>query len=95
VHVLLHEHHFVRRGDEVEHRHDVRVMHLRRDASLVHEHRDELGVLGELRQQALRSDDAREAFIAHESSDVDRRHAATSDLPVEHVPPDGDGMAFF
>ena len=89
VHVLLHEHDVVGRRDEVEHRYDVPVMDLRRDPRLVHEHRDELGVLGELGQQALRRDDAREPLVADEARDMDRRHTAARDLAMQDVPADG------
>ena len=63
---------------------------LRRDARLVEEHRDELGVLGELGMQALRGDDAREALVAHEARDVDRRHTAARDLAMQQIAADRD-----
>ena len=43
--------------------------------------------------QPLRRDDAREALVAHEPRDVDRRHAAARDLPMQQVATDGD-LAF-
>ena len=49
------------RGHDVERRHDVGVADARGEARLVEEHRDELGVLRELRVQALDRDRAREA----------------------------------
>ena len=37
--------------------HDVRVVHARREARFVHEHRDELGVVGELLADLLHDDE--------------------------------------
>jgi len=68
-------------------------MNLRCDARLVEEHRDEVGVLGELGEQALRGDDAAESFIAHQPSDMDRGHATTRDLAMEDVASDRDRLA--
>ena len=59
----------------------------RGEARLVEEHRDELGVLRELRMQALDRDGAREADRAEEAPEVDRRHAARGDLVVERITP--------
>ena len=87
VHVLLNEHDFIAGRHHVEHGHDVAVMDLRSDACLVEEHRDEVGVLGELGMQSLRRDDAREAFIADEARDVNRRHATARDLAMQYVTP--------
>ena len=92
VHVLLDEHDLVAGRHDVEHGHDVAVVDLRRDARLVEEHRDELGVLGELGMQALRGDDAREALVAHQARDVDRRHPAARDLAVQQVAADRDRL---
>ena len=47
--------------DDVERRHDVRVADARGEPRLVEEHRDELGILRELRVQPLDRDGAREA----------------------------------
>jgi hypothetical protein len=88
VHELLDEQHLVLRGHDVEDRHHVAVVDLRCDARLVEEHRDELRVLGELGVQSLGRDDAREALVAHQTRDVDRRHAAPRDLSVQHVAAD-------
>jgi hypothetical protein len=40
--------------------------------------------------QPLCRDDARKAFVADQSRDVDRSHTAASDLPVEQIAADLD-----
>ncbi len=57
-------------------------------ARLVEEHRDELGVLRELRVQALDRDGAREARRPEQAPEVHRRHPARRDLVVDGVPPE-------
>ncbi len=94
VHVLLHEHDFVGRGDEIEHRHDVGMVDLRRDARLFEKHRDEVTVLGELGEQALGRDQAAEPLVTHQACDVDRRHTAARDLPVKQIAADRHGLSF-
>ena len=73
--------------DDVDRRDDVRVLDARGEARLVEEHRDELGILGELRMQPLDRDGAREADRAEQAAEVDRRHAAGGDLVVERITP--------
>ena len=53
VHVLLDEDHFLAGRHDIEHRHHVAVVNLRRDPGFVEKHRDELLVLGELGEQRL------------------------------------------
>jgi hypothetical protein len=90
--VLLDEHHLAAERDDVEHRNHVAVMHLGRDPRLVEEHGDELLVLGELRVHALGGDDAREADIAHQPSNVDRRHATACNLAMQQVAADRERL---
>ena len=94
VDVFLDEHDLVGGLHDIEHGHHVAVVDLRRDARLVEEHLDELRVLGELGVQALRGDDAREPLVAHEARDVDRRHTAAGNLPVEEIATDRDRLVF-
>ena len=61
LHVLHDEEELAVGLHDVERRHHVRVADARGEARLVEEHRDELGVLGELRVEALDRDGAREA----------------------------------
>ena len=88
MHVLHDEEELAVGGDDVERRHDVRVPDARGEARLVEEHRDELGILGELRVEALDRDRAREADRTEQPPEVDRRHAAGGDLVVERIAPD-------
>ena len=55
---------------------------------LVGEHRDELGVLGELRMEPLDRDRAGEARRAEQPPEVNRRHPAGSYLVIEDVATD-------
>ncbi len=80
VDVLLDEDHLLAGRDDVEHRHDVAVVDLRRDAGFVEEHRDEVAILGELGVQPLGCDDPAEPLVAHQPGDVDRGHATPRDL---------------
>ena len=79
--------------DDVERGHDVRVTDAPAEARLVEEHRDELGILRELRMQALDGDGAREADGAAEPSEVDGGHPARGELSIEHVAPTVRGCA--
>ena len=88
VHELLHEHDLAARGDDVEHGDHVAVLEPRGDARLVEEHRDEVRILRELGVQSLGGDDPREALVAHESREVNGRHAAARDRLVQRVPAD-------
>ena len=67
---------------EVEHLDDVRVAEAGADARLVDEHRDEVRVAGELRQDALDRDDLLEAVRPGAPRQVDLRHPARRD-PLE------------
>ena len=89
VHVFLHEDQLVAGDDDVEYGHDVRVMDARGDAGLVVEHRDEVGIVGELRVQSLRRDEAREALGADEACRVDGRHASARDGGVQQIASEG------
>ena len=79
-------------GDHVEHRHDVRVLDARREASLVEEHRDELRVARELRVEALDRHRPREPGRASEPAQMDGRHPAMRDLLEENITPDRSGL---
>ena len=79
-HVLHDEEELAVRRDDVERRDDVRMPDARREARLVEEHRDELGILRELRVQPLDRDRAREADRPEQPPEMDRRHAARRDL---------------
>ena len=67
---------------------DVGVTDARREPRLVEEHRDELGVLRELRVQPLDGDGTREAHRTEQAPEVHGGHAARGDLVVERVAPD-------
>src|SRR5262245_12453517 len=68
VHVLLDEDDLVALVDDVEHRNDVRMMNPRRNASLIVEHLDELGVVGKMRMESLRGDESCHTFGGDEPS---------------------------
>ena len=87
VHVLHDEEELAVRRDDVERRDDVRVADARGEARLVEEHRDELGILRELRVQPLDRDRAREADRTEQSAEMDRGHPACGDGIVESVSP--------
>ena len=74
-------------GDDVERGDDVRVPDARREPRLLEEHRDELGVLGEVRMQALDRDRAREADGPEQAREMDCGHTAGGDLAVQRVSP--------
>ena len=82
MHELLNHHELAGDAHDVEHRHDIAMAHLRRDASLVEEHRQKLLVVGECRIEALRGDEPREPFAAERARDVDPGHATACDLPM-------------
>ena len=52
-HVLHDEKELARQGHDIERADDVGMTHARREPRLVEEHRDELGIFGELRVQSL------------------------------------------
>ncbi len=53
VHILHHDEELALGGKDVESGHDLRVVHSGREARLVDEHRNELGVAGEVRVHPL------------------------------------------
>lgn len=88
VHVLENEKH-LRRVDDVERRHDVRMLlDARGDASFVDEASRELGVFAEVGVEALDRNRAREADAAAEAAEVNARHAAGRDLRTDDVASD-------
>ena len=60
----------------------------RREARLVEEHRDELGILRVRVVESLDRDGAREARRPQQAPDVDGRHATRRNAVVHDVPPD-------
>ena len=71
---------------ELEQARDVRVLHRGRDARLVDEHRDEVVVLGDRRQDALERDERAATRVA---SAEDLGHAAGAQAPEELVMSEG------
>ena len=59
-----------------------------REARLVEQHRDELGVGREVGMEALDRDFAREPGVPRQAPEVDARHPARRDLFVECVAAD-------
>ena len=86
-HVLHDEEQLAARRDDVERRDDVGMADARGEASLVEEHRDELGVRRELRVEPLDRDRSREADRTEQASKMDRCHTPCGDGSVEGVPP--------
>jgi hypothetical protein len=72
--------------DDIDHGHDVWMTDARDDARLIHEHRDELGVLEVVRMQPLDRDRASEPDGAEQSPEMDRRHPARGELIEQRVP---------
>ncbi len=70
---------------EVEDLHDVRVCEAGADARLVDEHRDEVVILRELRQDALHGDHLLEAVRTGAAREVHLRHPARGDPLVQLV----------
>ena len=71
--------------DDVERRDDVGVPDARREPGLLEEHRDEVGILREVRMEALDRDGAREPDGSEQARKMDRGHAAGGDLAVQRV----------
>jgi hypothetical protein len=88
LHVLEDEEDLVVVRHDVERRNDVGVPDARGEASLVEEHRQELGILRVLWVQSLDRDGAREPGDATEAPEMHRGHAARSDLAEQQVSPD-------
>lgn len=85
VHVLHHQHELaVLRGD-VEHGHHVGVMDAPREARLVDEHGDELGILGVLPVEPLHGHHAREPRSAADPAEMHGGHPADGDLFEDDV----------
>ncbi|TMQ10986.1 MAG: hypothetical protein E6J90_35495 [Deltaproteobacteria bacterium] len=83
----------LRRADRsIEDGHDVAVVDPGCDARLVEEHRDELGIGGELGEQPLGDDEPAEALAADQAREVDRRHAAARDRAVQEISTDRDRL---
>ena len=72
--------------DHVEHGDDVRVADAGGDARLLEEHRDEVGIVRELRVEALDGDGAGKTSLGGQAADVDRRHPPRGELVVEDIP---------
>jgi hypothetical protein len=85
LHVVHDDEELALHRHDVERLHDVGVPKARREARFVEEHRDELGVLRELRVEALDRNRAPEADLAHETTVVNRCHAAGGNLSVHGV----------
>ena len=79
VDVVEHEEALAIDAAEIVNGGDVRVRELHRDLRLVDEHRDELFVLGEMREDALDGEDALEAVLAGATRLVDLGHTARAD----------------
>ena len=77
-------------GDDVEGRYDVGVTDPGGQARFVEEHRDELGVFGELRVQALDRDGPGEPRRPAQPSQVNGGHPARGELVVDRVAPDDE-----
>ena len=88
LHVLHDEKELAFEGDDVERADDVGMTDAGRDARLVEEHRDEVGLLGELGMEPLDGDGPREADGPEEAPDVHGGHAAGRDLVMERVAAD-------
>ena len=73
---------------EFHHLHDVGVRELHGDARLVHEHRDELGVLAHGGQDLLDGEQTLEALDAEGLGDEDLGHSADGDPLEEQVFPE-------
>ncbi len=74
--------------DDVERRDDVRVADARREARLVEEHRDELGVARELGVHPFDGDRTRERVRAQHETEVHRRHPARGELTAQRIAAD-------
>jgi hypothetical protein len=78
---VLHHHEVVRAlGADVERRHEVRVGHARRDPRFVHEHRHELGVVGELLADLLDDDQLLDVRRTLPRAEDDACHSALPEL---------------
>ncbi len=77
---------------ELEGVHHVRARDVRREAGLVEEHRDELRVVGQVRQHPLDRDQLLEAALAKHARRMDLGHAARRDTEQELVTPEGTGL---
>jgi hypothetical protein len=84
--ILHHEKELFAVLDDVERRDDVRMTYADREARLVEEHADEIGILREVGMQPLDRDRSRETDGADEARDMDRGHAAGRDFAVQRVP---------
>ncbi len=92
VHVLQRDEEASLDLTEVEDLRDVRVLKLHGDLRLVDEHRDELFVLGDVRQDALDGQQALEALHPECLRLEDLGHASDVDPFQEVVLPEGDGL---
>lgn len=87
-HVLHDQEEVALRGDDVDHRDDVRMVDPGDDPRLVDHHRDEVRVLRVLRVEPLDGDRPAEPGRGEHPPEVDRRHAARGDLVEDEVPPE-------
>ena len=79
---------------DLEDGHDVRVVDARREARLLEEHLDELGLAREVRVQPLDGDEALEAADAREAREIHRRHPAGRQLGDQLEPIEPSALSF-